>query len=224
MRVEWYGQSAFQLSADGTSVAIDPFGDMSALSSSRGIQWDYPAIAGVEPDLLLVTHEHGDHNAVEAIDGEPAVLRSTAGTLSSPLGEVTAIASEHDDAAGTERGPNTIFVFTFDDVRVCHMGDFGQSGLREEQARAIGEIDLLFVPVGGGFTIGAEQAALVVEQLKPRWIVPMHYRTHRIGFLEPADAFLEKADAVQRVEDSAFDTSDLRETGDGPLVVVPAAP
>lgn len=131
MRVEWFGQSAFRLDGDGKTVAIDPFGDMSALSRDRGIQWDYPAIAGVEPDLLLVTHEHGDHNAVEAIDGEPHTLRSTAGTLESPLGEVTAVASEHDDAAGTERGPNTIFVFELDGVRVCHMGDFGQDELRE---------------------------------------------------------------------------------------------
>jgi L-ascorbate metabolism protein UlaG (beta-lactamase superfamily) len=222
MRVEWFGQSAFHLSGDDTTVAIDPFGDMSALSSSRGIQWDYPAISA-DADVLLVTHEHGDHNAVEAIGGEPATLRSTAGKLESPLGEVTAVASEHDDAAGTERGPNTIFVFTLDGVRVAHMGDFGQSGLREEQAAAIGDVDLLFVPVGGGFTIGAEQAALVVERLKPRWVVPMHYRTSRIGFLEPADEFLEKFDRVERLEDSSFETDELA-PGDGPLVVVPTAP
>jgi L-ascorbate metabolism protein UlaG (beta-lactamase superfamily) len=223
MRVEWFGQSAFQLDGEQGSVAIDPFGDMSALSRDRGIQWDYPAIAGVEPNLLLVTHEHRDHNAVEAIGGEPHTLRSTAGTHESPLGTVTGIASEHDDAAGTQRGPNTIFVFSLDGVRVCHMGDFGQSGLREEQARGIGVVDLLFVPVGGGFTIGAEQAALVVERLKPRWVVPMHYRTPRIGFLETAEEFLAKAPAVQRLEQSTFETGELAQAG-GPLVVVPAAP
>jgi L-ascorbate metabolism protein UlaG (beta-lactamase superfamily) len=224
MRVEWFGQSAFQLSeADGRSVAIDPFGDMSALSSGRGIQWDYPAIAGVEPDLLLVTHEHGDHNGVEAINGEPATLRSTAGTHDSPIGQVTGVASEHDDTAGTQRGPNTIFVFTLDGVRACHMGDFGQSGLREEQAAAIGDVDLLFVPVGGGFTIGAEQASLIAEHLSPRWVVPMHYRTPRIGFLEPVDAFLDKAELVERVASNAFETAELPRV-DGPLVVVPAAP
>jgi L-ascorbate metabolism protein UlaG (beta-lactamase superfamily) len=223
MRVEWFGQSAFRLDADSKTVAIDPFGDMSALSRDRGIQWDYPAIAGVEPDLLLVTHEHRDHNAVEAIDGEPHTLRSTAGSLQSPLGDVTAIASEHDDRAGTQRGPNTIFVFELGGVRVCHMGDFGQNGLREEQAAAIGAIDLLFVPVGGGVTIGAEQAARVVERLSPRWVVPMHYRTPRIGFLETADDFLEHATHVQRLDGPTFDTGDLAAV-DGPLVVVSAAP
>ncbi len=222
MRVEWYGQSAFCLSGDGTAVAIDPFGDMSALSSARGIQWDYPAISA-DADVLLVTHEHGDHNAVEAIGGDPHTLRATAGTHDSPIGRITGVASEHDEAAGTERGPNTIFVFTLDGVRVAHLGDFGQSGLREEQASAIGEIDLLFVPVGGGFTIGAEQAALLVDVLKPRWVVPMHYRTERIGFLEPADAFLEKYERIERPAGSSFETGELPD-GDGPLIVVPAAP
>ncbi len=223
MRVEWFGQSAFRLDGDGKTVAIDPFGDMSALSGARGIQWDYPAIAGLEPDLLLITHEHVDHNGVEAIDGEPHTLRSTAGSLQSPLGDVTAIASEHDEKAGTERGPNTIFVFTLDGVRVCHMGDFGQPGLREEQAAAIGAIDLLFVPVGGGPTLDAEQASLIVERLSPRWVVPMHYRTPRIGFLDTADEFLERAQNVARLDVPAFDTDELA-PADGPLVVVPAAP
>jgi L-ascorbate metabolism protein UlaG (beta-lactamase superfamily) len=223
MNVEWFGQSAFRLSdGEGRSVAIDPFGDMSAMASSRGIQWDYPAIE-TEADVLLVTHEHIDHNGVEAIAGDPETLRSTAGTLPSPIGEVVAVASEHDESAGTERGPNTIFVFTLDGVRVAHMGDFGQSALREEQAAAIGEIDLLFVPVGGGPTAGAEQAALLVEQLKPRWVVPMHYRTPKIGFLETADAFLERFDRVERPAGSSFETGDLP-AGEGPLIVVPAAP
>ena len=82
---------------------------------------------GVEADLLLVTHEHRDHNGVEAIGGDPAILRSTAGTLESPVGEVVGVASEHDEVAGTQRGPNTIFVFTLDGVRVAHFGDFGQT-------------------------------------------------------------------------------------------------
>ncbi len=223
MRVEWYGQSAFHLSAGEKSVAIDPFADMSAMAASRGMQFDYPPISGVEADLLLVTHEHMDHNGVEAIAGEPAILRSTAGKLESPLGEVTAIASEHDEQAGTERGPNTIFVFELDGTRVCHFGDFGQTGLREEQQAAIGKVDLLILPVGAGPTIGAEQAALIVERLAPRWVVPMHYRTPRIGFLETADEFLGCYENVERLQTPVFETEQLPST-DRPLIVVPAAP
>jgi L-ascorbate metabolism protein UlaG (beta-lactamase superfamily) len=223
MRVEWYGQSTFHLSTPEQSVAIDPFVDMSAMAASRGMQFDYPPIEGVEADLLLVTHEHGDHNGIDAIVGEPAILRSTAGTLDSPLGAVTAIASEHDEEAGTARGPNTIFVFELDGLRVSHFGDFGQSELRPEQAAAIGAVDLLILPVGGGPTIGAEGAAAIVERLAPRWVVPMHYRTARINFLETADAFLERSAHVERLEQNVFETSELPQT-DGPLVVVPAAP
>ena len=222
MRVEWFGQSAFRLSADGTTVFVDPFGDVSGLAA-RGIQFEYPPIAGVEADLVLVTHEHLDHNGTDAIGGGPVVLRSTAGRLESPIGEVVAVASEHDEAAGTERGPNTIFVFELDALRVCHFGDFGQSELRGEQARAIGAVDLLLVPVGAGPTIGAGGAAAIADRLAPRWIVPMHYRTPRVGFLEPADAFLDRMPHVERLDTPAFDTGALPDGG-RPLVVVPAAP
>jgi L-ascorbate metabolism protein UlaG (beta-lactamase superfamily) len=223
MRVEWFGQSAFRLDGAGKTVAIDPFGDMSAMAASRGMQFDYPLITGVTAQLLLVTHEHIDHNGVEAIGGEPAILRSTAGRLESPIGEVTAISSEHDEAAGTERGPNTIFSFELEGLRICHFGDFGQRALREEQAAAIGPVDLLFVPVGGGPTAGAQQAIAIAGRLSPRWVVPMHYRTPRISFLETADPFLELMTHVERLPEAAFDTA-LLPNAEGPLVVVPAAP
>src|SRR5436305_15184643 len=102
MQVEWYGQSAFRLSANGTTVVIDPFGDVSGFSS-RGIEFGYPAIAGVKADLVLVTHEHPDHNGTEVVGGDPVVLRSTAGRLESPVGEIVAVASEHGLSAGAGR-------------------------------------------------------------------------------------------------------------------------
>jgi L-ascorbate metabolism protein UlaG (beta-lactamase superfamily) len=222
MRVEWYGQSAFRLEDGGQVVAIDPFGEMPGLAE-RGMRFDYPPITGLEADLLLVTHEHGDHNAVERVGGDPVVLRSTAGTLDSPVGEVVAVASEHDTAAGTQRGPNTLFAFSFGGVRVAHLGDLGQAALRDEQAAALGPIDLLFVPVGAGPTIGAPLAAEIAGRLRARWIVPMHYRTARVSFLEPADAFLARFERVARLDGSSF-TLDELPAGDGPLVVVPAAP
>jgi L-ascorbate metabolism protein UlaG (beta-lactamase superfamily) len=221
MQVEWYGQSAFRLTGDRATVFIDPFGDVSGLAE-RGIQFEYPPIEGVGADLVLVTHEHLDHNGVEAISGAPAIVRSTAGRLESPIGEVVAVASEHDDAAGTERGPNTIFVFELDGIRVAHFGDFGQSSLRDEQAAAIGQVDLLFVPVGDGPTIGAEQAIEIAGRLGAKWIVPMHYRTDKVNFLEPVDAFVERMTNVEHVASPSFDTDDL--PGDTPLAVVPAAP
>jgi L-ascorbate metabolism protein UlaG (beta-lactamase superfamily) len=222
MRVEWHGQSAFTLTGAEAKVFIDPFADMSMLSD-RGMQFDYPPIAVGGVDLLLVTHEHVDHNGVEVVEGEPALLRSTAGKLESPIGEVTAIASEHDDAAGTERGPNTIFVFELDGLRVAHFGDFGQSRLRPEQAAAIGELDLLFIPVGGGPTIGGNAAAEIAISLDPSWVVPMHYRTPKIGFLETAEEFLAAFPSVEAMEGPGFDTAEL-EDGGSTLAVVPAAP
>jgi L-ascorbate metabolism protein UlaG (beta-lactamase superfamily) len=222
MQVEWYGQSAFRLTDGATTVFIDPFDDVAPVAQ-RGMRWDYPAIEDVQAELLLVTHEHFDHNGVGAIAGDPPTLRSTAGRLESPIGEVLAVASEHDAAAGTERGPNTLFAFTLGGRRVAHLGDLGQSDLREEQAQALGEVDLLFVPVGGGPTIGAEQAATIAGRLSARIVVPMHYRTKRIDFLEPVDAFAQSAQRVEPLQSSAFDL-DALPSGDGPLVVVPAAP
>ncbi len=148
MRISWYGQSAFLIQGEHT-VLIDPFGVMEGLEE-RGMQFDYPPIEGVSADQLLVTHEHRDHNGVGVVGGSPHIIRSTAGTFESPIGQIRAIASEHDDVAGTQRGPNTIFCFTLDGLRLCHFGDFGQTRLRAEQRAAIAEIDVLFLPVGGG--------------------------------------------------------------------------
>ncbi len=222
MRVDWYGQAAFRLSGREGTVFIDPIGDTSGLAD-RGITLAYPPLAGVNADLVLVTHEHADHNGVEMVGGDPVVLRSTAGRLDSPIGEVIAIASEHDEAAGTERGPNTIFAFGLEDLRLAHFGDFGQRSLRDEQAAALGHVDMVFLPIGAGPTIGPEQAAAIIERLSPRWVVPMHYRTHRVSFLDPPDAFLERMSHVQRLDEPGFDTETL--PGDErPLVVVPAVP
>ncbi len=222
MRVRWYGQSAFLLSGE-RQVFVDPFGDLPG-AAARGLVFGYPAIQGVEADLLLVTHEHADHNNVDAIGGEPAVLRSTAGTHASPIGEVVGVASEHDDVAGTKRGPNTIYCFSLDGIRFCHFGDFGQAALRPEQHEAIGAVDVLFLPVGDGPTVGGERAAAIVRALRPSVVVPMHYRTASINFLEPADAFLEALGArVERLQESDFAVEHLLGRADL-LVVSPAAP
>jgi L-ascorbate metabolism protein UlaG (beta-lactamase superfamily) len=222
MRMRWFGQSAFLLTSV-QSVLIDPFGDVGPQLAARGLEFRYPAIAGVTPDLVLVTHEHFDHNAVGVAGGSPAVIRSTAGRFESPIGEVVGIASEHDPAAGTARGPNTIFRFVLDGLGVAHFGDFGQPWLRPEQRAVLGEVDVLFVPVGGGPTIGGDEAAALVHELGPRLVVPMHYRTAAVNFLEPPDAFLNAVGApVARLETSEADVEPLLGTsGTGVVLFAP---
>ncbi len=204
MRVRWYGQSTFLLSGVRT-VFIDPFGDMGEALVARGLEFRYPPIEGATAEVLLVTHEHRDHNVVDVVGGEPVVIRSTAGRFESPIGEVVAIASEHDDAAGTVRGPNTIFRFELDGFACAHLGDFGQPALRPEQRAALGEVDVLFIPVGGSATIGGAPAAEVVRSVAPRLVVPMHYRTPAVNFLDPPDEFL----AALAVDPTELDTSEF---------------
>jgi L-ascorbate metabolism protein UlaG (beta-lactamase superfamily) len=223
MRVDWHGQSAFTLDGEAETVFIDPWGDMSG-AAANGLTWDYPAIASPDVvDLLIVTHEHVDHNAVEVISGEPALVRSTAGTHETPVGKVVSISSEHDDAAGAERGHNTIVVFDLDGIRVAHFGDFGQAALRPEQRVHLDGIDLLFLPVGGGPTIDGAAAAEIAKDLGASWVVPMHYKTDKINFLDSEEAFVAAMPGAQRLSSPSFDTTDL-EKGSEPLVVVPAAP
>jgi L-ascorbate metabolism protein UlaG (beta-lactamase superfamily) len=223
MRVDWHGQSAFTLDGEAATVFIDPWADMSA-AAARGIEWGYPPIDSPDAvDLLIVTHEHQDHNGIEVIDGEPALVRSVAGTHAGPIGNVVAIASEHDGVAGTERGPNTIVVFDLDGIRVAHFGDFGQPALRPEQRAHLDGIDLLFLPVGGGPTIDGATAAGIAIDLGASWVVPMHYKTAKINFLETEESFVDAMPAVRRLSSPSFDTADL-EKGSGPTAIVPAAP
>ncbi len=224
MVIRWYGQSAFLLTGSKT-VLIDPFGRAGERLAARGIEFRYPPIEDVSPDLVLITHEHSDHNGTEMVSSDVPVLRSTAGRLESPVGEVVAIASEHDDVAGTIRGPNTIFCFSLDGVRLCHLGDFGQPALRPEQRAAIGDVDVLFVPVGGSPTIGGSVAADVVRSIAPRVVVPMHYRTDAVDFLDPPDAFLEALGTkVVDPHASEADLDDVPGSVAAPTVLLLAAP
>jgi L-ascorbate metabolism protein UlaG (beta-lactamase superfamily) len=223
MRVRWFGQSSFLLTGE-RSVFIDPFGDMS-LMKSRGLEFHYPPIEGVSADVLLVTHEHGDHNAVEVIGGSPFVLRGRTGRLESPIGEVVAVASEHDDAAGTARGSNTIFCFALEGHRFSHLGDFGQPALRPEQRGSIGTVDVLFIPVGGGPTIGGAAAANLARSLEPRLVLPMHYRTPAVNFLDPPDEFLDALGApVLYIDGSEAEVDELLGKRGEPTVALFAVP
>jgi L-ascorbate metabolism protein UlaG (beta-lactamase superfamily) len=215
MKIRWYGQSAFLLTGAEGRVFVDPFGPgMAERAREWGSSWSYPEIGGVEADLVLVTHDHFDHNGVGAVGGDPPVVRG-AGTHETPVGEVVGVNSEHDAVAGTQRGPNTIFRLALDGLSVAHFGDFGQPRLRPEQREALGRVDVVLFPVGGGPTTAPEDGVRILRELAPRLLVPMHYRTRHIGFLEPPDAFL--AALGWPVEEVAAEAD--AEPGDAPRVL-----
>jgi len=232
MRIRWFGQAAVLLTgAGGGRIFIDPFGDIPPDMLARrremaDFRFDYAPIADVEADLLLVTHEHFDHSGVEVVGGEPHTVRSTAGTFETPLGEVVGVASEHDEVAGTRRGPNTIFVFSLDGLRVAHFGDFGQAELRPAQRDAIGDVDVLLLPIGGGPTVGGERAAAIVRELHPRLVVGLHYGNDAVSFLGPPEPFLEALGSprVERFTTSEAEAEPLLGESGAPTVVLFAPP
>jgi L-ascorbate metabolism protein UlaG (beta-lactamase superfamily) len=170
MKIKWLGHAAFLVTAeDGTRILTDPY------ETSEGLK--YGEIK--EPaDIVTVSHEHGDHNNVKAVQGNPQVVRES-GVVKGI--NIKAIKTAHDDKGGSERGSNTIFCFEVDRVRVCHLGDLGHI-LTDNQVVEIGKVHVLLIPVGGHFTIDAKNATQVAEQVRARFIIPMHYKNDRCLF------------------------------------------
>jgi len=217
MHIRWLGHSAFLLTGESKRVVVDPYRQP---PEGASIRFDYRPI-DVDADLVLVSHEHFDHDAADAVGGAPEVLRARAGTFDSAIGEVVGVASEHDPSAGTQRGANVIFRFALDGVRCCHMGDFGQRELRAEQREAIGPIDILFIPVGGGPTIGGREAAVVVDELHPGLVVPMHFATAAVDFIAGPEEFLSAVSgAVRRPDASEIALDEFAGSREGTAIVV----
>lgn len=195
--VTWCGQACFVLESGGFRVVIDP------IPATMG----YPPLQ-VSADLVLVSHEHFDHNNVAAVSGKPVVLRGLAAggggwaTIDRQVGpvHVRSVPTYHDDTRGAQRGRNTVFVLEWNGLRLVHLGDLGHR-LDEEAVQSIGRVDVLFVPVGGFYTIDAAGATAVVQQLGPAVVIPMHYRTPATGDrlpIAPADAFVAGKPGVRR--------------------------
>ncbi len=187
MKIKWFGHACFLLEAeDGTKVITDPFDE------SVGYR-----IPEEEPDIVTVSHSHFDHNAVDLLQGNPEVVKG--------IGEkkikgiiFKGIKSFHDKSRGAQRGTNTIFVFALDGIRFCHLGDLGHL-LTSEQLEEIGEVDVLFIPVGGTFTIDGREAQEVSKQLNPKLIIPMHYKTESCSIgIDSCEEFLKGFKKVER--------------------------
>jgi len=129
----------------------------------------------IKDDIVLVTHEHLDHNNIEGLNPE-AFLINTPGEYEKKGVAVRGISSYHDKTQGKERGLNTIFVIKAEEMKICHLGDLGQEKLEDKQVEEIGDIDILLVPVGGNYTINYKEAIEVISQIEPKIIIPMHYK------------------------------------------------
>lgn len=190
MKVKWLGHSCFLLATeDGLRVITDPY------TTGEGIS--YSPIAE-SADIVVVSHEHTDHNNIAAVRGKPAVIKGS-GTKAARDIEFRGVATYHDNLSGKQRGPNTVFCFTLDDIRLCHLGDLGHV-LSQKQVAEIGEVDILLIPVGGFFTIDANDASKVCGQLSPRVIIPMHYKTPKCAFpVSGVDDFLKGKGRIKRL-------------------------
>lgn len=192
MIIKWLGHSCFLLRADsGSTIVTDPYDP-----DYYGDRLEY-AYVDETADLVTVSHDHPDHGNIEAVRGDPIVLRS-AGRREAAGFQVKGVASFHDTQAGAQRGDNVIFNITVDGIAVCHLGDLGES-LSMEQVSDIGEVDVLLVPVGGTFTIDAAAATRVWQQISAPVTIPMHYRNEKCHFdIDGVDRFLAGKPAVER--------------------------
>lgn len=217
MEIKWYGHASFLLTtAQGITIITDPY---EPGAYDGGIA--YGPIPD-KADIVTVSHDHADHNYVKGLAGKPTVITGEGRHEAKGI-VIEGVPTYHDDSNGAERGGNTIFTIIADGMRVCHLGDLGHL-LSDTEQQQIGQVDCLFIPVGGFFTIGAEEARQVVDQLHPKLIIPMHFKTDKCGFpIAPVDQFIQGKKEVQRIKGSTFSfTKKELEAGLGIVVLQPA--
>ncbi len=195
------GHSSFRIKGKNATVVTDPFD-----SAMVGIK--FPKVE--EADIVTVSHGHPDHNFVEAVGGTPFVVNGP-GEYEVKGVTIVGLATYHDTKKGEERGKNVVYKFTVDGINCCHLGDLGHK-LTDSQVEDLGDVDILFVPVGGTYTINAEMAAEVVAQVEPSVVVPMHYQ--RTGLdpktfseLEDVSKFLKVMGAESAEKVAKYSTS-----------------
>lgn len=211
VKITWLGHACFLLAdQSGTRVLTDPFNEAVG----------YP-VPEIKVDVVTVSHEHFDHNAVQNLTGKPAIVRGP-GTHNIGNLMIKGVATFHDGARGSERGPNTVFIIDMENIKICHLGDLGHQ-LDAGQVQEIGPIDVLLVPVGGTFTIDSSGAKQVVEALQPRLVIPMHYRTEMVKLpIAPAENFTNLFQNVKKTK--ALETSPASMPAETEVVVLELSP
>lgn len=174
MKIKFLGHSSFLITSEqGVRIITDPY---KPGCFDGGIK--YSPITE-EADVVTISHEHDDHNATD-IAGNPAFVRGSGQQQLKGI-VIQGYDVYHDESGGKERGKNTIFRMTVDDINIVHLGDLGHP-LSDDEIAKIGTVDILFVPVGGYFTIDAQIAEKMVSKLQPKIVVPMHFKTDKCGF------------------------------------------
>lgn len=194
----WYGQACFRLKGKSASVVIDPYDPVfTGLSKLK-----------VEGEVVCVTHSHQDHNNVDAVktsEGKEPFVISGPGEYETLGVNIVGVSSFHDDKEGVERGKNTIYNISIDEVNIVHLGDLGQKSLSQPQLEKLSNCDVLLIPVGGVFTIGGKDAPDIITEIEPKIVIPMHYKVEGLKFpLEDVKDFMTamgkvKAETVSKL-------------------------
>lgn len=190
MKIKWLAHASFLMtSEEGKKIITDPYKVGGAIN--------YAPI-NESADVVTISHDHTDHNNARAVKGNPTIIKDAGITKAKGI-EFRGIPSYHDTAQGSQRGENIIFCFTLDGIKICHLGDLGHL-LSNEQIAEIGSVDILLIPVGGYFTIDAEQATTVAKSLKARIVIPMHYKTPKCDYpLSRIEEFLKDKRNVRKL-------------------------
>jgi Predicted Zn-dependent hydrolases of the beta-lactamase fold len=182
MKLTYLAHSTFLLeSASGVRLVTDPV--------DQGSGYD---LHSVHADIVTISHHHFDHDALDQVSGDPVVIDNV-GAYAEKGFVIVGYPSFHDEVKGAKRGKNTLFKIEADGKTVVHLGDLGHM-LDEETIKELRGADALLIPVGGVFTIDAQQAADLAKILSPKYIFPMHYKTPQLTFeIAPLDPFLKTA-------------------------------
>lgn len=171
MQIQYYGHSCFKITTkpggratEDITLFFDPFGKELGIRPPQG-----------QADIVFVSHSHSDHNNISAIKGDPIVIE-TPGEYAVKGINVVGLDSFHDSEEGAARGRSTIYILEAEELKVCHLGDLGCE-LTGKQLEEIDGVDILFVPIGGNYTIDGKKAAELVRKIEPKIIIPMHYKT-----------------------------------------------
>lgn len=188
MIIKWLGHSSFLMEdSKGRRLLTDPF------DSSVG----YPLFDG-SADVVTISHQHFDHNYIEKVKNKAEIIHKV-GFFNACDIPITGIHSYHDNVKGAKRGENTIYIIEMDGLRLCHLGDIGHM-LTDDEIHTLGDVDVLFIPVGGNFTIDGNEAAVLALKINPHIIIPMHYKTPALSFpLDGVEPFLKAMKNAEKI-------------------------